>query len=126
MIVSDVIERIEKGEVKILAIQTPSGEDILKNIGFDFIRVMKKHNKVDVDELIELAKLGQQTQWISVNDRLPEKCCSCFIWHISKKFGGACISAHYNSIKKTFGYEERFGGNTTHWMPIPAIPKGDK
>jgi len=29
---SNVIERIDKGKVKILAIQTPTGEDILNNI----------------------------------------------------------------------------------------------
>jgi hypothetical protein len=64
-----------------------------------------------------------ERQWVKCDDRLPDNCCSCFIWHISKEFGSSCISAHYNSIKKTFGHEERFGGKTTHWMPMPDAPK---
>lgn len=69
------------------------------------------------------AEAAMESPWVSVQDELPETCCSCFIWHISKEFGPSCIAAHYNSTKKTFGHEELFGGKTTHWMPLPEPPK---
>ena len=76
-----------------------------------------------LSELLRLAKIGEQMQWMPVSERLPERCCSCFIWHVDKEFGGMCIAAYYNSIKKSFGHEERFGGKTLYWMPLPEPPK---
>lgn len=109
----NVIERIKSGEIVVGML--------------DGWYEPLEDNGVAKEELLRLAKLGAEMQWISVSERLPDKCCSCFIWHISDEFGGMCIAAHYNSIKKTFGHEERFGGKTTHWMPMIYPPKdGDK
>ena len=81
--------------------------------------------KLGIDELLRLAEIGERMQWLPVSERLPERCCSCFIWHVDKEFGGMCIAAYYNSIKKSFGHEERFGGKTLYWMPLPEPSKGE-
>lgn len=75
--------------------------------------------------VLGLIRPAPENRWIPVSERLPEVDGAYFIWHISKDFGGMCVSTHWNSIKKTFGQEEMFGGKTTHWMPLPEAPKED-
>ena len=108
----NVIERIEKGVSKLTI--TKLSSDIPAYI----------RSREQEIELLELAKLGQQMQWVSVTERLPEHkqvvdifLNGCrhidveFFIHNNEKFfylSGAVV--YYNYV--------------THWMPLPPNPKG--
>lgn len=86
-------------------------------------------NKRITDLERKLAELEWRpiTEWISVKERLPENGCNVIICLL-----GICpFVGHYNHGKKKWrmGSETRDrqdGGivAVTHWMPLPAAPKG--
>lgn len=60
-------------------------------------------------------------EWISVDDRLPEK-----IQIVIACLGGIdIVMADYYNDSKTFwvGASEYRPGTVTHWMPLPEPPK---
>ena len=83
------------------------------------------------DELLKLAKIGQQMQWISVSERLPER--PLYDWvlvaiklvpenwygvpHIAELRNGVWYSNSYNTP-----FESTCGIVVTHWMPLPKRP----
>lgn len=78
------------------------------------------------NELLRLAKLGQQIQWVSVVERLPET---------NKNYIAATDNNHviYAKYVKTIvrkkdvlrweWYNRICPWNITHWMPLPTPPK---
>lgn len=64
-------------------------------------------------------------EWISVEDRLPEKTCECLIVDTL----GVIYLAPYSSRYRAFNATDEDDGdrwrlnNTTHWMPLPEAPK---
>jgi hypothetical protein len=86
--------------------------------------------KLGIDEVLRLAKIGQQMQWISVNDRLPEttdgeseKIIVC------DNEDSIITGVKYYSEDKVFA-DEFWGvwsiGEFTHWMPLPQPLKEGK
>lgn len=85
----------------------------------------------DLKELIELAKIGQQMQWVSVSERLPEK--PLYDWvlvqtklvpenwygvpHIAELRNGVWYSDRHDTP-----LEETCGVVVTHWMPLLPAP----
>ena len=57
-------------------------------------------------------------EWISVNDRLPDKPMKCLVYTKRGECGGYEIT-YYNQ-----GFNLQYS-NVTHWMPIPQPPKGE-
>lgn len=59
---------------------------------------------------------AQQPEWISVEDRLPEKKDElCLVY---RKNGSIGLSVHYCETNHYWSY-----GDVTHWMPLPEPPK---
>ena len=57
-------------------------------------------------------------EWISVDDRLPDKPMKCLVYTKRGECGGYEIT-YYNQ-----GFNLQYS-NVTHWMPIPQPPKGE-
>lgn len=84
------------------------------------------------NELISLAKIGQQMQWIPVDEKLPER--PLYDWvlvatklvpenwygvpHIAELRNGVWYSNSYNTP-----LESTCDIVVTHWMPLPERPK---
>ena len=65
-------------------------------------------------------------EWISVNDRLPEKCGEYIVF--VKNLTGRI--AYFNpvfvaSFYYTWNFQAWEDNVVTHWMPLPAPPKED-
>ena len=71
-------------------------------------------------------------EWISINDRLPEKGMDCLVFTTS----GCQQIARYTDRNSTYGYnykEKWFRKGSrqlskktiTHWMPLPEPPKAN-
>ena len=57
-------------------------------------------------------------EWISVDDRLPDKPMKCLVYTKRGECGGYEIT-YYNQ-----GFNLQYS-NVTHWMPMPELPKGE-
>jgi hypothetical protein len=74
-----------------------------------------------------LQELIKQREWISVDERLPEKTCECLI--IDKL--GIVFLAPYSDRHRSFNASDDDDGDrwklndVTHWMPLPEVPKGE-
>lgn len=110
----DVIDRLKKGTSKLtitkLSYNAPA-----------YVRVREQEI-----ELMELAKLGKQIQWVSVAERLPVVGQVVDVWKDNKRFIDMEVKSDSDGIYfdatiecHVFGIEE-----VTHWMPIPPAPKG--
>lgn len=73
------------------------------------------------------------TQWISVKDRLPELCADGYsktvlVWmyfDYQVEEDGDHGLAYLTTRDTWVSREERYN-TITHWMPLPAAPKGEK
>ena len=119
---SNVIERLEKGELEIVK----TSETKIINIGqFKDGKIkIAVHDEMSTAELLRLAKLGQQMQWVSVVDKLPEKDDDVLVW-----VGVTCVRACIGNtpygqawyLVDKHCYLNMY--NVTHWMPLPPNPK---
>ncbi|MGI9568914.1 MAG: DUF551 domain-containing protein [Desulfobulbia bacterium] len=85
-------------------------------------RVMSKYHMVTI--LRHVAALESQQQWISVEDRLPEKEGSYLVY--SPAYYGVTIMEFYSLEDDEGGWwfddSSPTSGNT-HWMPLPPPPE---
>lgn len=69
------------------------------------------------------------TQWISVEERLPEKSVPVLaykdgrIWYCERNWKSGCWESLSFAATKEYGMYWSKG--PTHWMPLPEAPKGD-
>lgn len=70
------------------------------------------------------ARFAQQSEWISVEDRLPQVI-GKYICCVKNKDGNTwTITADYSPEMKTwFGQFGEVRNTVTHWMPLPEAPK---
>jgi len=107
---SDVVERINRGEFVGGVYEVVGDGGITPNFKA-------------TAELLRLAKLGQQMQWVNVNDLLPDKDDDVLVW-VGTTSVRACIGktpygrAWYLVDKNCY---LNFW-NVTHWMPLPPNP----
>ena len=84
-------------------------------------------NHLTIDALAYIQQLeAQESRWISVNDRLPERGITRCI--IAIKLGNGLkgtLCARYNADLKSWSgwYNDRITSDVTHWMEIPEPPK---
>ncbi len=86
--------------------------------------------KKDMCSMCELQmyreKVIENTEWISVDERLPEES-GYFLVYISRESEGFRVNAYYYCEDEmwengdTMASSEYFG--ITHWMPLPEPPK---
>lgn len=86
-----------------------------------FARVMSE--VAETLDKVPFCEIEQQSEWISVKDRLPERKEDVYLCCIdSLAFPGT----QYIRILKFYGDGTwEHGGNVTHWMPLPEPPKED-
>ena len=101
----NVLERIKKQELTVL-------------VGENYDMGSTIRNSLECSqELIKLAEIGQQMQWVSVNDRLPN-----FNGKIIACSGGEKVmGCSFNNDAKEFFHIQNIK-NVTHWMPLPNKP----
>lgn len=87
------------------------------------IEILRKpifpHELVDPTEAVADYLLDSDVtvqEWISVNDRLPEKPMKCLVYTKRGEYGGYEIT-YYNE-----GFYLQYA-NVTHWMPLPDEPE---
>jgi hypothetical protein len=73
------------------------------------------------------AYLAQESKWISVDDRLPEKTSNEFLG-INMNQGGVKELINWNKVHKYWQSKRNpiFSLQITHWMPLPNLPLPDK
>ena len=70
-------------------------------------------------ERLYRAKLGKESRWISVKDRLPED-----YQRVLCLFESGTMEVSFRASVKGFCYEGfKQTGKVTHWMPLPEPPK---
>lgn len=111
----NILERLKKGTSKLT---------ITKLSGDIPAYVMAREQEI---ELMEFAKLGQQMQWVSMADRLPEVGQIVDVFRDNKRFIDMEVKSDNDGIYfdatiecHVFGIEE-----VTHWMSIPTAPNMD-
>lgn len=79
-------------------------------------------NEEIADKLIERGVTVQE--WISVNDRLPEK--NLDVFALSNKNGGHIFVGYRGYISGDWMENGSLHiGDVTHWIPLPEPPKGE-
>lgn len=61
-------------------------------------------------------------QWIPISERLPEIGRNCLV----RITGVGTDIAYYEEVGVWRIYDVKWGGEVTHWMPLPQPPKGEK
>lgn len=80
-----------------------------------------------VDGMIQFAaikvKEAEESKWIPVSERLPEKDCSVLVYDLNNPFDdGQCV-AKFNEYQKCFFVNGSDTIHPTHYQPLPAAPK---
>lgn len=66
-------------------------------------------------------------EWISVEDRLPEKNHAVLGWYKDNPFAGYTYGVvSWNGKGWVFVYAQRYVTNVTHWTPLPKAPETKK
>lgn len=87
----------------------------------------KQDNLFLLKENGDIVNLAARSEWISVEDRLPEES-GYFLVYIQRESEGFRVNAYYYCEDEmwengdTMASSEYFG--ITHWMPLPEAPKG--
>lgn len=74
-------------------------------------------DKKDLDE----APTINLHEWISVNDRLPEKFVHVLCVYPSKDYGSNIVVDYMESDRGYFAEQFKYGP-PTYWMPLPELP----
>ena len=66
----------------------------------------------------------RKQEWISVDERLPEKGKHVLCLYPQKDYGSKVV-VDYAETADGFFAEQYLFGPPSHWMPLPEPPKGD-
>lgn len=112
-----VLERIKKGE---LSIRINTGIGSLRNVYAE-------------NELIELAEIGQRSQWIDCNKQMPNENVFVIAYgrygsimaSLEMRCGELVWNMHFSARNTCDCLEDwdRPLWMITHWMPLPNAPK---
>lgn len=71
------------------------------------------------DQGYRVGMKSAQPKWISVEERLPEESVTVFVYR-----DGCCGVARLLDVEPAIMWTYTgFGGDPTHWMPLPKAPK---
>ena len=73
---------------------------------------------------VALAKAVKADGWISVDDRLPEFGEYVLLWHVGQKTVDVRLLKDIGNGQVGWYPGGSFGWHS-HWMPLPACPKGE-
>jgi hypothetical protein len=92
----------------------------------DYSRKMYCQRKDEQQAYIEGALMMMESQWVSVDERLPEK--GVYVWCYSKSLGmvSDCYDCDVSDEHWFKGDREEYLTDVTHWMPLPEPPKPTK
>lgn len=62
------------------------------------------------------------SEWISVDERLPEKWQKCLCYYPEKDYGSKVVVDYAETDNGGFAEQFQFG-KPSHWMPLPEAPK---
>lgn len=114
-------------ELKRYTIQTwPLAEELQGDLVEDLEGELIKYSDLD-----EWSTRTPQSEWVSVDDRLPTEEEEYLIWPHHKYAGVMAMfypySDHGGHRKNTFEIESDYGEvsqiDVTHWQPLPTAPK---
>ena len=76
--------------------------------------------------LLYNAGYHKQSEWISVDERLPEDKQICLVYGTAYYVPEETESEEIftTAFYKEFGFVEQIHAHITHWMPLPEAPKG--
>ena len=95
-------------------------------------RTRKNYIQYGVEPYIDIGGNGEDhtcvtCEWISVEDRLPEKNQAVLGWYKDNPFAGYTYGVvSWNGKGWVFVYAQRYVTNVTHWMPLPKAPETKK
>ena len=75
----------------------------------------------DVQEWLDEQPTVDQHEWISIDDRLPEKFTHVLCLYPSKNYGSNIVVDYMESDRGYFAEQFKYG-SPTHWMPLPEPP----
>jgi hypothetical protein len=76
----------------------------------------------EIRAMLEAQPTVNPYEWISVEDRLPEKFVDVLCFYPSKNYGGNIEIDYMESDRGYFASQFKYG-IPTHWMPLPKPPK---
>lgn len=76
----------------------------------------------DIAEQLYHEGYRKQSEWISVDERLPEKFTNVLCLYPSRNYGGNIVVDYMESDRGCFAEQFKYG-EPTHWMPLPEAPK---
>jgi hypothetical protein len=111
----DVLERIEKGESSVYVTQSYIEIDASN----EEIEEAMKQDDVDRVELLRLAKLGKQMQWVGVAHKPPKINEHVIVFHEDD-----CKIAYISTSRNWRSSDDGSGlyGTIKYWMPLPPNP----
>ena len=95
-------------------------------------RTRENYIQYGVEPYIDIGGNGEDhtcvtCEWISVEDRLPEKNQAVLGWYKDNPFAGYTYGVvSWNGKGWVFVYAQRYVTNVTHWMPLPKAPETKK
>ncbi len=75
----------------------------------------------EITSIVANAPTINPYEWISVEDRLPEKFTNVLCLYPEKSYGSNIVVDYMESDRGYFAEQFRYG-EPTHWMPLPTIP----
>ena len=115
---ADILDRIPvDDEMTIFKTQI---EPIKLNACID--NILMRVNRLET----KFADVQPVSQWISVDDRLPEADYDCFVWYSCDTAFGKCKSRGIAHCSRCDWYTKHLDGDNIvvlYWMPCPEPPK---
>lgn len=75
----------------------------------------------EIRALLEIQPTANPYEWISIEDRLPEKFTDVLCLYPSKDYGCNIVVDYMESDRGYFARQFKYG-KPTHWMPLPTPP----
>lgn len=79
-------------------------------------------SKADWCPLVDADDFAPKSEWISVEERSPEKSTMVLCFYPGKDYGSKCVVDYAETDNGHFAEQFRYG-TPSHWMPLPEPPQ---